>query len=268
MGNNSYDRGETTMKLYNVTLAVLFVMFASMLIITQEIGADELPVYAENVVYNSAGDGVGYLARPAKEGVYPGLVLIHEWWGLNDNIREIAEDFAELGYVALAVDLYNGQTASTPDEARKLATGVRNNLPEAFENLGSAVAFLQNSSYVAQNRLASVGWCFGGGWSYEMARNDMGVRASVMYYGRFSPDDDFSNMRALILGNFGEDDRAISVDSVREFQATLKTLNGAHEIYIYPNAGHAFANSDSSNYNAEAAELAWERTLSFLHKHL
>jgi carboxymethylenebutenolidase len=97
---------------------------------------------------------------------------------------------------------------------------------------------------------------------------DRGVQASVMYYGRFSPADDFSKMRALILGNFGEEDRAISVDSVREFQATLKTLNGNHEVYIYQNAGHAFANSDSPNYNEEAAERTLTRTLTFLEKHL
>jgi len=241
---------------------------ASVLIISQETRAEDLSLHTEHVVYYKNEGVKGYLARPAEEGTYPGLILIHEWWGLNDNIREFAEDFAKLGYVALAVDLYNGHSAETPDEARKLATGVRNNLPQAFDNLSMAVAFLQDSPHVEENRLASVGWCFGGGWSYEMARNDMGVRASVMYYGRFSPDDDFSNMRALILGNFGEEDRAISVDSVREFQATLKTLNGKHEIYIYPNAGHAFANSDSANYNAEAADLAWEQTLAFLNKYL
>lgn len=256
------------MKQYILIIAVLVMVFTSVVAIDQETRAEDLPLRTENVVYDRENGVEGYLALPAKAGKYPGLILIHEWWGLNDNVREFAESFAKLGYVALAVDLYGGRSAQTPDEARELATGVRNNLPEAFENLGRALEYLQDSPYVEQDRLASVGWCFGGGWSYEMARNNMGVRASVMYYGRFSPDDDFSNMRALILGNFGKEDRSVSVDSVREFQATLRTLNGNHEIYIYPNAGHAFANSDSQNYNAEAAELAWERTLTFLNKHL
>ena len=256
------------MKRNKIITAVLLVIAASVLIMSQESKAEDLPLSTEHVVYDREGGVKGYLARPAEGGEYPGLILIHEWWGLNNNIREFAESFAKLGYVALAVDLYNGKSARTPDEARKLATDVRNNLPEAFENLNMAVASMQDSPYVEENRLASVGWCFGGGWSYEMARNNMGVRASVMYYGRFSPDDDFSNMRALILGNFGEEDRAISVDSVREFQATLRTLSGKHEIYIYPNAGHAFANNDSGNYNAEAADLAWKRTLEFLNKYL
>ena len=141
-------------------------------------------------------------------------------------------------------------------------------LEGAFANLRAAVRYLQGLPQVSGERLASVGWCFGGGWSYQMAKNDLGVRASVMYYGRFSVADDLSRMRALILGNFGEEDRSISVDSVREFQATLRTLSGAHEVYIYPNAGHAFANEDSASYNREAAELAWRRTLAFLEKHL
>jgi carboxymethylenebutenolidase len=249
-------------------IVVLAMVFTSVVAINQETRAEDHSVRTENIVYDRENGVEGYLARPAKAGKYPGLILIHEWWGLNDNIREFTESFAKLGYVALAVDLYGGRSAQTPNEARELATDVRNNLPEAFGNLGRAVEYLQDSPYVEQNRLASVGWCFGGGWSYEMARNNMGVRASVMYYGRFSPDDDFSNMRALILGNFGEEDRSISVDSVREFQATLRTLNGNHEVYIYPNAGHAFANRDSQNYNAEAAELAWERTLAFLNLYL
>jgi carboxymethylenebutenolidase len=248
--------------------AVLVMACTPMVFTIKETRAQDLTIHTDNVVYDRENGVEGYLARPAEGGRYPGLILIHEWWGLNDNIRDFAESFAQLGYVTLAVDLYNGHSAQTPDEARKLATGVRNNLQGAFDNLSKAVDYLQNLPYVEQNRLGSVGWCFGGGWSYEMAKNNMGVRASIMYYGRFSPDDDFSNMRALILGNFGEEDRGISVDSVREFQATLRTLNGEHEIYIYPNAGHAFANSDSSNYNREAAELAWERTLAFLNKHL
>ena len=232
-------------------------------------GKKALPIVTETVVYDNENGTKGYFARPNRGGPYPGLILIHEWWGLNDGIRENAEAFAKLGYAALAVDLYNGNSAQTPDEARKLAGGVSENLPAAFENLERAVDFLKSSyRIVDKERIASIGWCFGGGWSYQMAKNDMGVRASVIYYGRFNPADDLSRMRAMILGNFGEEDRAISVDSVREFQTTLKTLNGDHEVYIYPNAGHAFANRDSDNYNKEAAQLAWERTLAFLKTHL
>ena len=213
--------------------------------------------YAEGVI--------GHLALPEGEGPFPALVLIHEWWGLNDNIRRFAEDFAEQGYVALAVDLYDGEVATTPDRARELATSVRNDTAAAFENLASAVSLLKARKDVLQNSLASVGWCFGGGWSYEMAKNDLDVDASVIYYGRFNPEDDLSIMRAKILGHFGEDDVSISTEDVRSLEANLQTLDDEHQIFIYPHAGHAFANEDNElSYVPEAANLSWQRTLDFL----
>lgn len=211
----------------------------------------------------------GYLAKPTPEGTYPGLILIHEWWGLNDNIRSLAEDFARQGYVALAVDLYDGATAATPEKAGILAGNVREHVDEAFANLAAAVTYLSSLEEVDGAKLASVGWCFGGGWAYEMAKDDLGIDASVMYYGRFSPDDDLSMMRADILGHFGEEDTSIAVDDVRQFEAKLKTQGGNHAIFIYPNAGHAFANEDNEDaYNEEAARLAWQRTLDFLSREL
>ena len=197
---------------------------------------------AEVVYYSGDQEVKGYLARPNDRKKHPALILIHEWWGLNDNIRDNAEKFAKLGYAALAVDMYNGQAATTRDGAKKLATGVRNNMPEAFKNLESAVAYLKGRAYVDSKKMASIGWCFGGGWSYQMAKNNLGIKASIIYYGRFNPKDDLQKMRAVILGHFGEEDRGIKVDTVHEFQASLKTLSGKHEVYIYKNAGHAFAN--------------------------
>lgn len=210
----------------------------------------------------------GYLATPNDDQQHPALILIHEWWGLNDNIRQFADRFAEQGYVALAVDLYGGKLAQNRDQARALAGGVRNDMPGAFGNLKAAVDWLQARDDVATGRLASIGWCFGGGWSYQMAKNDLGVKSSVIYYGFFNPDDDLSQMRTSLLGHFGEADRAIKVDNVRELQIKLKTASGDHEVYIYPNAGHAFANEGGANYDREAAELAWQRTLAFLKEHL
>ena len=231
--------------------------------------AADTKIVTENVVYHKDGkDFTGYLARPDDKQNHPGLILIHEWWGLNEYIRGNARKFAELGYVALAVDLYEGQSATTREEARKLATRVRGNLDEAFKNLKSAVSFIKGHSNVLPERVASIGWCFGGGWSYQIAKNNLGVKASIIYYGRFNPKDDLSRMRAVILGHFGANDRAIKVDTVYEFQAKLKTLSGDHEIYIYENAGHAFANESGSRYNKEAADLAWKRTLDFLRLNL
>ena len=178
------------------------------------------------------------------------------------------QKFAKLGYAALAVDLYDGKSALSPDEARKLATHVRGNMDEAFKNLKSAFSFIKSHPNVNAERVASIGWCFGGGWSYQIAKNNLGAKASIIYYGRFNPKDDLSKMRATILGQFGAKDRGIKVDTVHEFQAKLKTLGGDHEIYIYENAGHAFANEGGSRYNKEAAELAWKRTTTFLRKNL
>ncbi len=232
--------------------------------------AQSMKITSGDVAYDQGNaKAKGYLAKPADKKARPALILIHEWWGLNDNIRENARRFAELGYVALAVDLYNGGMATTPDGARKLAGGVRKDPESAFANLKQAVAYLKGlDGEVDANRIASVGWCFGGGWSYQMAKNDLGVKASVIYYGRFNPKDDLSRMRATILGHFGETDRGIKVDNVREFQAKLKTLKGDHMVFIYPNAGHAFANADSGNYDKAAAETAWKRTTDFFKKHL
>jgi carboxymethylenebutenolidase len=211
------------------------------------------------------GETTGFLARPEGPGPFPALILIHEWWGLNDNIRDFAKQFAKEGYIALAVDLYDGRYADTPEEARALATEVRGDLDGAFANLNDAVEFLRERPDVDAASLASVGWCFGGGWAYQMAVNDLGVASSVMYYGRFSPDDDLEMMKADILGHFGEEDASIAVDDVREFEARLKTAGGDHQVFIYPNAGHAFANADNeAAYDAEAAALAWRRTLDFL----
>ena len=175
--------------------------------------------------------------------------------------------FAKAGYVSLAVDLY-GQVATSRAEAGKLSGGVRGNMGKALENLKRAVDFLKKSPSVIPERIASVGWCFGGGWSYQMAKNNIGVKATVIYYGQFNPKDDLSRMRALIIGHYGEKDRSIRVDSVRVFQVKLKTLNGKHEVYIYPNAGHGFANPKNRRHNKEGAEKAWERTMEFLKRHL
>ena len=208
----------------------------------------------------------GYLAVPEGEGPFPALILIHEWWGLNDNIRDLADDFAQEGYVALAVDLYDGRSADgDPTVARELATEVRGDVEGAMAHLGDAVDYLKARPDVDPESLASVGWCFGGGWAYQMAKNDLGIDASVMYYGAFNTEDDLSMMRADILGHFGDEDTGILVDDVVEFDAKLKTLEGDHRVFIYPNAGHAFANMDNeAAYVPEAAALAWDRTLEFL----
>jgi carboxymethylenebutenolidase len=221
---------------------------------------DTTPVVNEQSRMVSYGAGEGYLAMPEGEGPFPALVLIHEWWGLNDGIKAYADNFAKEGYVALAVDLYNGQVTDDPAVARTLAGSVRENQVDAFDNLQQAVAFLKTGTKVKQDSLASVGWCFGGGWSYQMAKNNLGTNASVIYYGQFNPEDDLAIMSSTIMGHFGEDDESIPVDDVKAFQANLQTLQGEHEVFIYENEGHGFARE----LTTPAANKAWSRTLGFL----
>jgi carboxymethylenebutenolidase len=244
---------------------------------TSLVHADDPPPQTESVgrevEYAKVGDHIchGWLAKPKTiDKPAPAIILIHEWWGLNDDIRRKADQFAQQGYVALAVDLYHGKSTVNPEEARTLAGDVRNDMDAAFNNLKGAIAFLQKDTDVDKNRIGSIGWCFGGGWSYEIAKNNLGTKASVIYYGMFNPADDLSKMRAEIIGHFAEEDRMITVDAVNEFQAKLKTQGGEHEIYIYPNTTHGFASrkGENPNYNDEAAQLAWQRTLAFLKKHL
>lgn len=220
-----------------------------------------ISVHTETVNY---GPTNGYLAIPDASGKHPAIVLIHEWFGLNDNIRWYAEQFAKQGYVALAIDLYDGQSTQDPAQAQKLASSVQHNMDKAMANLQSAVTYLKTRSEVDSTRLASIGWCFGGGWSYQMAKNNLGVKATVMYYGQFAPKDDLSMMKAHIIGHYGDKDQTIPVDDVKAFRAKLQTLSGENQVFIYENQGHGFARE----LTTDSAKLAWQRTLAFLKQEL
>ncbi len=199
----------------------------------QEAGGGEYPVVSRMVKYTTQGEHTqGYLAEPKSPGKRPAIVLIHEWWGLNDSIKAKAREFAGRGYVALAVDLYDGKATTDRDEAGRLAAAVRGNFDQAFANLEDAIAYLKKLDTVNPDRLASIGWCFGGGWSYQIAKNNLGVKASVIYYGQFNPQDDLQKMRAEIIGHFAEEDRSIRLDDVKQFEATLKTQGGDHNLHL------------------------------------
>lgn len=210
----------------------------------------------------------GFVARPAGDGKAPGLILIHEFWGINDNIRDFARDFAAKGYFALAVDLYDGRATEDATEARSWAAGVKADPGKALDNISQAITYLKSRPEVDAERIGIVGWCFGGGWAYRAALNIAGLRAAVIYYGGVDPEDDFSRLEAHILGHFGEEDRAIRVDKVIAFQAKLAALSDEHEIYLYPFAGHAFARKGGDKFNPPAAQLSWHRTLTFLERNL
>ena len=234
------------------------------------ISAEASGILTEKVTYHKGkAKLMGFLARPDDGKKHPAVVLIHEWWGLNDNIKDSARKLAKEGYIALAVDLYDGRMATESKGARKLATEVRKNPDTALKNLREAVNYLKGKSdWVIPERIGSLGYCFGGGWSYQMAKNNLGVKATVIYYGRFNLEDDLGGMKTAVQGHFGEIDRAIKVSDVNKLQQKLAGLSKKHEIHIYQNAGHAFANPSGKRYNREATEKAWPRTIAFFAKSL
>ena len=230
----------------------------------REVASDPRMPYAES------GDHLvyGHFAAPADVvEPLPAVILIHEWWGLNDNVRAMANRLAGEGYMVLAVDLYNGEVAESREAARQLMLEVVEDREVAEDNIRSAYGFLQTAG---APRIGSVGWCFGGGWSLNTAQLfPDALDASVIYYGQVTDDEDkLRPVSAPILGLFGAADTGISVESVEGFRGALERLSKDHEIHIYPGVGHAFANPTGQNYNAEAAEDAWRKTLEFLGRHL
>ncbi len=214
------------------------------------------------------GLATGFLAKPKKEGIYSAVIMIHEWWGLNDNIKEMARSLAAEGYVVLAVDLFEGKVAEDANEAREFTTKVRNNPQKAIQNMKSAVQFLKNQNNVDKNKIASMGWCFGGQMSLQLALNEK-LAATVIYYGSLETDKEkLKVIKWPVLGIFGEKDTSIPVESARQFDKDLDELGIENEIYIYPNVGHAFANPSGANYAPEETKDAWKKTLDFLDRNL
>ncbi len=220
-------------------------------------------VQAETVNYSQ--NTSGYLARPAGDGSYPGVVMIHEWWGLNDNIKRMAEILATHGYTVLAVDLYNGEVATEPSRAQELSSNL--DQQQAIANMQAAVDHLRDQEDASQ--VASLGWCFGGGQSLQLALSDVSLAGTVIYYGSLVTEA--SGLETIdwpVLGIFGEQDQVVPVDSVESFKATLDNLGISNEVYVYPGAGHAFANPSGDSFAPEAAADAWTKTLNFLQTHL
>lgn len=208
-----------------------------------------------------------YLSLPenAKPPI-PGVIVIQEWWGLNDNVKHWADRISAEGYAAIAVDLYGGRIATTPDSAMAYMKSVDN--ARALEILKAAHAFLANDSRVQATKRASIGWCFGGGWSLRLAIAEPALDAAVMYYGFPVMDTaELAKIRAPIFGVFGTLDEAIPPASVAEFEKALTAAGVKYEIHNYE-AVHAFANPSNPRYDTKAAGDAWAKVSAFLRARL
>ena len=216
---------------------------------------------------------VGYLVYPINDTnqKLPAVIMIHEWWGLNDNIKNMANMLAKEGYVVLAVDLYNDTVATDSSRASELSSSVGNNPSAAIANMQSAVSYLSSLENVNASRIASLGWCFGGGQSLQLALNseDRPLAATIIYYGNLVNDTAaLSKIKWPVLGIFGDQDQSIPVNSVKQFEQALNKIGVTNEIYIYPGVGHAFANPSNPNYAPKETSDAWQKTIAFLDKYV
>ena len=219
----------------------------------------------KSVSYKSGDENVqGVLYAPSGNGPFPALIVIHEWWGLNDWVKEQASKLADQGYVTLAIDLYRGKVATTPDMAHEIMRGVPDD--RAARDLHAAVEFLAAQSNVSKNKIGVIGWCMGGGYALNAALHESTLKAAVINYGHLATDPtQLASINAAILGIFGGKDRGIPVDDVNKFADALKKAGKKVEIKIYPDAGHAFENpNNKEGYRADDAADAWKRTVAFL----
>jgi carboxymethylenebutenolidase len=196
-------------------------------------------------------------------------VVIQEWWGLNDWIKQQSRALAKEGYVALAVDLYRGKVATQQEEAHQLMMGTPPD--RALRDLQGAFAFLQGRPDVRKGKVGAIGWCMGGRYALQLATVEPALAAAVVYYG--APPTDpaaIAAIKAPVLGSFGAEDKGPTPEQARAFEQALQKAGKTVDIKVYPGAGHAFANVDNpwKGYRKDAAEDAWKRTTAFLAKHL
>lgn len=219
----------------------------------------------------------GYLVYPVQSNdtaskKLPAVVMIHEWWGLNKNIKDMANLLASQGFVVLAADLYKGQVANTTQRAMDLVQTVRNNQSSTTSNLQSAVKYLSSLPNVDSSKIVSLGWCFGGGQSLQIALNskEHPLAATILYYGTplVTDKESLSKIKWPLLGIFGNKDQSIPLDEINQFRTSLNQSGVKNEVLVYNGVGHAFANPSGDNYAPKETEDAWEKTLSFLKKYV
>jgi carboxymethylenebutenolidase len=224
---------------------------------------------AKDVSYKSGNETVhGILYSPEGSGPFPGIIVIHEWWGLNEWVKEQASKLADQGYVTLAIDLYRGKVATTPNEAHEFMGGVPQE--RAVRDLEAAFDFLKSQTEVKKNRIGAIGWCMGGGYSLQLALHEPKLAADVVNYGvadyaSLAKDTAaIANIQAPILGIYGQEDRGIPAEEVKDFAQQVDKAGKKMDVTIYPDAGHAFQNpNNKAGYRPDDAADAWNKTVNF-----
>ncbi len=223
----------------------------------------------QNVTFpctSPSGEAHGYLEEP-EGGKGPGLIVIQEWWGLDEHIADLVRRFAGEGFVTLAPDLYGGTTVHDREDAARMAA--RLPVDQAVADLAGAVDYLLGLDAVTSSTVGVVGFCMGGAFVLRLAaRAGDKVSAAVPFYGRPDPAIDYSGLRAAVQGHYAEHDRSISRDDVVTMATTIRLQSGVvPEIHWYP-AGHAFMNDQRPAHDRHCAALAWSRAVEFLRENV
>lgn len=235
--------------------------------------------FSSLVEFKSNGQTIsGFLAQPVKEGVYPGIILGHEWAGLIDHPKEVCISLARQGYIVLAPDLFHGRIGRTVEQNMQLSGSLDDTI--ALMDLNAGLDYLRGLPSVRKDRIGCIGFCMGGRLSLLFTEHNQTLAAGVVFYGNIfnraitektpkHPYDLIANIRCPLLGIFGEADTIIPLDHVAKLREALTSHRKTFELYTYPGAQHAFHNDTSPDrYHPEAARDAWDKTLGFFEKHL
>lgn len=222
----------------------------------------------KDVTFKSGGETVNAVAYvPEGKGPFPAIIVIHEWWGLNDWVKDQASKLADQGYLTLAVDFYRGKVATTRDQAHELSRAPSDRVKRDSQ---AAFAYLQSRPDVKKDKIGAIGWCWGGGYSLQLAIAEPTLAADVINYGDVSASpEEIKKINAPILGLFGAHDQRITPDDVNKFRGELNKLGKKEDITIYPDAGHGFQNPvNGAGYKPEDTADAWSKILMFFAEHL
>src|ERR671931_902850 len=216
----------------------------------------------------------GYLVYPSSTTTgkkLPAVIMVHEWWGINDNIRSMANTLAKQGFVVLGADLFRGQSANDQNQAMQLVKTASSNPQQSISNLQAAVNYVSSLPFVDSSKIASIGWCFGGGQSLQLALHSEQhpLVATILYYGAplVTDKQELSKIKWPVLGIFGDKYQAIPLSNIQQFKTALDSISIPNEIHIYKGLGHAFANPSGANYAPKETVDAWQKTLEFLKKY-